>query len=100
MAIGYRDWVIGLSLAGYRAIGLSYRAVAIGLSGYQIELSGYRVGVQVARASVAALPGVSSLDPLTYGSVGLLVLACAAGAGLSAAWRLRSVAPAEALRTE
>lgn len=54
----------------------------------------------VARVFVALLPGLSALDPLTYTSVGLLMIGCATLSGLGAAWRLRRIAPADALRAD
>jgi ABC-type antimicrobial peptide transport system permease subunit len=49
---------------------------------------------------VSSLPGLSALDPITYAGVVFLMTTCALAASLGAAWRLRAVAPAEALRTE
>jgi hypothetical protein len=45
------------------------------------------------------LVGVSPRDGLTYGAVATAVLGAASGAAILAAWRLRGVQPAEALRT-
>ena len=54
----------------------------------------------VARLFITALPGLSTLDPLTYAGVAVLMGACATAAGLTAAWRLRRLAPVDALRAE
>jgi hypothetical protein len=54
----------------------------------------------VARLFVSALPGLSVLDPLTYTAVALLMVACAAGAGFTGAWRFRRIGPSDALRAE
>jgi hypothetical protein len=77
------------------------RAVASGLVPVGIgAVAGLGAAAVVARLFVTALPGLSTLDPLTYVSVALLMTACAAAAGFTAAWRLRAVAPADALRAE
>jgi predicted permease len=77
------------------------RGVAAGLVPVGIgAVTGLVVAAIVGRLFVTALPGLSTLDPVTYASVALLMPACATGAGLSAAWRLRTVAPADALRAE
>ena len=54
----------------------------------------------IARLFTSLLTGLSALDPLTYGAVAITMLACAAMAGLGGAWRLRRMAPLDALRTE
>jgi ABC-type antimicrobial peptide transport system permease subunit len=61
---------------------------------------GLLAAATVARAFVSVLPGLSPLDPVTFVSVALLMIACAALAGLAAAWRLRGIAPVDALRAE
>jgi putative ABC transport system permease protein len=77
------------------------RGVAAGLVPVGVgAAAGLIAAAIVARVFVSALPGLSTLDPLTYVSVALLMTACAAGAGLTGAWRLRTVAPADALREE
>jgi ABC-type antimicrobial peptide transport system permease subunit len=63
-------------------------------------VTGFVAAALVARLLATALPGLSTLDPVTYASVALLMTACSAVAGLTGAWRLRGVAPAEALRAE
>jgi hypothetical protein len=54
----------------------------------------------VARGFVSVLPGLSALDPLPYAGVSVLMVGGAALAGLAAAWRLRRIAPSEAVRVE
>jgi ABC-type lipoprotein release transport system permease subunit len=41
---------------------------------------------------------LNALDVPTYAVVVVVMIGCAARAGLSAAWRLRQLSPAEALR--
>jgi predicted permease len=77
------------------------RGVAAGLIPVGIgAVTGFVAAALVARLLATALPGLSTLDPVTYASVALLMTACSAVAGLTGAWRLRGVAPAEALRAE
>ncbi len=77
------------------------RGVAAGLAPVGIgAVAGLVVAAIAARLFSTALPGLSPLDPLTYASVAVLMTTCAAGAGLTAAWRLRTAAPADALRAE
>ena len=61
---------------------------------------GLVVAAIVARLFTSLLTGLSALDPLTFVSVGLVMLGCAALASFGAAWRLRGVAPMDALRAE
>ena len=77
------------------------RGVAAGLVPVSIgAVTGLVVAAIVTRLFVTALPGLSTLDPLTYASVAMLMTTCAAGAGFTAAWRLRTATPADALRAE
>jgi hypothetical protein len=46
------------------------------------------------------LTGVSAVDVLSYATVAMTMLGCAGLAALAAAWRLRRVAPIEALRAQ
>jgi predicted permease len=62
--------------------------------------AGVLVAALVARVFVTLLPGLSTLDPITYVSVSLLMIGGTAVAGFAAAWRLRRIGPAEALRAE
>jgi putative ABC transport system permease protein len=62
-------------------------------------VSGLATAALVSRVFAAMLVGVSPVDGLTYGVVAAAVLGAASGAAILAAWRLRSVRPAEALRT-
>ena len=68
--------------------------VSVGLA------AGLLCAAWIARLFTSLLTGLSALDPLTYGAVAITMLVCAAMAGLGGAWRLRRMAPAEALRTE
>jgi ABC-type antimicrobial peptide transport system permease subunit len=61
-------------------------------------VAGLVVAAIAAVLFVTALPGLSTLDPLTYASVALLMVACAAAAGFTGAWRFRRIAPSDALR--
>jgi predicted permease len=61
---------------------------------------GLIVAALVARMFTSLLTGLSALDPLTYATVAMTMLGCAALAGLGAAWRLRRMMPTDALRTE
>jgi ABC-type antimicrobial peptide transport system permease subunit len=63
-------------------------------------VAGLVAAALVARLFASMLPGLSGLDPVTYMSVAMIMLSCAAVAALTAAWRLRRVSPAEALRAE
>jgi ABC-type antimicrobial peptide transport system permease subunit len=54
----------------------------------------------MARLFTSLLTGLSALDPITYVTVALTMMACAALAGLGAAWRLRRMTPTDALRTD
>jgi ABC-type antimicrobial peptide transport system permease subunit len=63
-------------------------------------LAGLVLAAVVAHVFISVLPGLSAQDPFTYAGVAGLMLGCATAAGLAAAWRLRAVAPAEALRSE
>jgi predicted permease len=54
----------------------------------------------ISRLFTSLLTGLSALDPLTYLVVALTMLGCATAAGVGGAWRLRRLAPLEALRTE
>jgi ABC-type antimicrobial peptide transport system permease subunit len=62
-------------------------------------VSGLAIAAMVSRVFGALLVGVSPVDGLTYGAVATAVLGAATGAAVLAAWRLRGVRPAEALRT-
>jgi hypothetical protein len=61
--------------------------------------AGLLLAALVARLFTSRLAGLSALDPLTYATVAMLMLGCAALAGLGAAWRLRRMMPSDALRT-
>ena len=60
--------------------------------------SGLVLAALIARVFVSLLAGLSALDPFTYVAVAMTMLGCAAAAGLAAAWRLRRMAPQDALR--
>jgi predicted permease len=62
--------------------------------------AGLVFAVLVTRVFVSSLIGLSRFDPLTYVSVAMLMVGSPAAAGLAAAWRLRRLAPSEALRAE
>jgi predicted permease len=52
----------------------------------------------VSRLFASLLTGLSPVDLLTYGAVGLAMIGCTTLAALMAAWRLRRITPTEALR--
>ena len=54
----------------------------------------------MSRLFTSLMTSLSALDPLTYATVAVTFIGCAGLAGLSAAWRLRRMAPMDALRTE
>jgi ABC-type antimicrobial peptide transport system permease subunit len=54
----------------------------------------------LAKTAQSFLIGVSALDSVSYAGVALMLVAGATAAGLTAAWRLRSISPVEALRAE
>jgi ABC-type antimicrobial peptide transport system permease subunit len=60
---------------------------------------GLATAMVVAQILAAMLPGVSPSDPLTYLSVAGLTMSCAVFFGYLAAHALRSIAPAEVLRS-
>jgi predicted permease len=60
--------------------------------------AGLLVGASLSHVFQSLLVGMSALDPETYVVVAIAMLTCATLAGLSAAWRLRRVTPADALR--
>ena len=80
---------------------LVWRGLAAGLTPVMTGTAiGLLAAALIARVSVSVLAGLNALDSATYAVVALLMIACAAGSGLSAAWRLRRLSPAEALRAE
>ena len=95
-----REFGVRLTLgATYRD--LVWRGLAAGLTPVAIGTGiGLLAAAFIARLSVSVLPGLSALDSPTYAVVAVLMIGCAAGAGMSAAWRLRRLSPAEALRAE
>jgi len=62
--------------------------------------AGSVAAAMVARLFTSLLTGLSALDPLTYVAVASTMLGCAVVAVLGGAWRLRGMAPVDALRTE
>ena len=74
------------------------------LAGVGPVTAGVIIGLLVAailsRVLVALLPGVSSLDPLTYTSVGVLMIGCAVAASLAGSCGLSRLEPSDALRSE
>jgi ABC-type lipoprotein release transport system permease subunit len=80
---------------------LVWRGLAAGLTPVATGTGiGLLAAALVARVSVSLLPGLGVLEARTYAAVAVMMICCAAGAGLSAAWRLRRLSPAEALRAE
>jgi ABC-type antimicrobial peptide transport system permease subunit len=70
----------------------------------KLTLSGTAVGLTLATVSTrivaSQIYGISPLDPLTYGGVGLLLTAVAFAASYIPAQRAKSVDPMVALRYE
>jgi predicted permease len=62
--------------------------------------AGLAAAAVVARGLISLLPGLGVLDPITYASVGALMVGGAVAASLAAAWPLLRVSPSEALRAE
>jgi ABC-type antimicrobial peptide transport system permease subunit len=60
--------------------------------------AGLALAALVSRLFMSLLTGLTTLDPFTYVAVATIMLCCAACAALCAAWRLRRMAPADALR--
>jgi putative ABC transport system permease protein len=77
-----------------RAMGAALGPVAAGTG------AGLLAAALLARFVASVLVGVSRFDPLSYAAAALLMLACAAAAGLVAAWGLRRITPGDALRAE
>jgi putative ABC transport system permease protein len=95
-----REFGVRLAL-GATPRDLVWRGVAAGLTPAAIGTGlGLVCAAIVSRIFVAVLPGLSALDPATHTGVALLMIGCATASGLSAAWRLRRLAPGEALRAE
>jgi hypothetical protein len=95
-----REFGVRLAL-GATSGNLVRDGVATGLAPVTVGATiGLIVAAFVARIFVSALPGLSVLDPLTYAGVALLMMGCAAVAGLTGAWRLRRISPSDALRAE
>lgn len=68
------------------------RPVVVGLA------CGLGIGAGISRLFASVLIGMDSLDLGTYVGAGGALLACATLAALAGSWRLRSVAPTDALR--
>jgi putative ABC transport system permease protein len=95
-----REFGVRLAL-GATPRDLVRRGVVAGLMPVSLgTVAGVVTAAVVARGFVSVLPGLSVLDPLPYAGVSVLMLGGAALAGLTAAWRLRRIAPSEAARVE
>ena len=62
--------------------------------------AGLLLAAAVARLFTSMLAGVSALDPLAYATAAAVLLGGTALAALCGAWRLRTMAPMDALRAE
>jgi ABC-type antimicrobial peptide transport system permease subunit len=60
--------------------------------------AGLALAATVSQVFGSLLVGLSPVDVLTYGAVAIVLTGSAAIAAVAAAWRLRHIAPAEALR--
>jgi len=95
-----REFGVRLAL-GATERDLVWRGLAAGLAPVATGTAiGLLAAALVARLSLSMLPGLSALDSPTYAAVAVLMILCATGSGLVAAWRLRRLSPAEALRAE
>jgi ABC-type antimicrobial peptide transport system permease subunit len=77
-----------------RSLGAGLIPVSIGVA------TGLGLAALTTTILIAWLPGVNPLDPIAFVIVGGLMLGCAAVGALGAAWRLRTIEPAIALRVE
>jgi hypothetical protein len=95
-----REFGVRLTL-GATPRDLLCRSVAAGLGPVAIGVAaGLVLAALVARVFVAWLPGVSALDAPTYTGVAVLLIGSATAAGFAGGWRLRRIAPADALKAE
>jgi putative ABC transport system permease protein len=95
-----REFGVRLALGGTPR-DLVWRGVAAGLTPVSIGVAaGLITAAFVSRVFLSLLPGLSPVDASTYTGVAILLVGCAAAAALTAAWRLRRIEPAEALRAE
>jgi predicted permease len=79
---------------------LVWRGLAAALVPVSLGVAaGLFLAALVARLFTSWLAGLGALDPLTYAAVAITMLGCAALASLGAAWRLRLMTSADALRT-
>jgi len=93
-----REFGVRLAL-GATARDLVWRGMAGGLTPVSIGTATGLLGAAVtARLFVSLLPGLSTLDPLTYAGAGAFVIGVAAITSFAGAWRLRRVMPSEAMR--
>jgi putative ABC transport system permease protein len=86
---------LGATPSDLLRLGLSVALIPVGAG----LAGGALLAVMVSRVFTSLLVGVSALDGLTYVTVVGTILMAAVAAALTAAWRLRRVMPAEALRT-
>jgi ABC-type antimicrobial peptide transport system permease subunit len=95
-----REFGVRLTL-GATPSDLLWRSVAAGLGPVSIgAAAGLVLAALVTRVFVAWLPGLSTLDVPTYTSVAVLMIGSATAAGFAGGWRLRRIAPADALKAE
>jgi ABC-type antimicrobial peptide transport system permease subunit len=78
---------------------LARMAIAAGLIPVAVGTClGLIAAVWLVKAAESFLMGVSWFSPMNYLTAGLMMLVSAALAGIAAAWRIRMIAPSEALR--
>ena len=95
----YREFGVRVALGATRG-NVVWRGILAGLLPVGIGSAvGLLLAGIVARVFVSTLPGLSTLDPLTYTSVALVIVGGGAFACIVAAWRLRAIMPADALRS-
>jgi hypothetical protein len=95
-----REFGVRLTL-GATPRDLLWRSVGVGLGPVSIgAAAGLMLAALVARLFVAWLPGLSTLDAPTYTGVAALMIGSATAAGVAGGWRLRRIAPADALKAE
>jgi ABC-type antimicrobial peptide transport system permease subunit len=51
------------------------------------------------RIAASMLSGIGRFEPSAYAAAAVLMAVCAASAGYLAAWRIRRISPADALRS-
>ncbi|MEI6246487.1 MAG: FtsX-like permease family protein, partial [Acidobacteriota bacterium] len=94
----YREFGVRLAL-GATPEGLMRLSLAVALRPVAFGVAiGCLVAALVSRVFSSLLTGLSAVDPVTYVLVAVAMVTSATAAALVAAWKLRKIAPTEALR--